>query len=456
MNPVDSTTGPKTDNFHQVPHNPSYGMDNPAVPTSTTNMNVSAHVLEDKTNGNTSTLNVSSSSSELSSNLKDTGNISLNKNMASSPSRFTDLNTSSMITEDGGESSTFHSCSESVDGDLEFSNMSSPGTIGGDEENSTDTTLEGIEPDSSLTSGPRSQASFKNENNNGDDVYGHENNGLDEDEEEAPVISASLIVNLSSNSENQSAFNISSFTSSTSGTEVPAADSTSFSSPINNSSSGASTPKYNASPSASPMSSARSAPPDLSHFEDKKKDMLKMPLLSSTPVSTPNKNGHKQEEIESRGVQNSGKKPYNVTFAENLTQYQSEDVNSTNNESPRPNETMDMDVVSTSNAEELAAKVTIRPKRRTADDVVHGSVSSSNADFSPKVIATPPLPPDNFDAAAEAAADNEVKEINSNFLLPDTVTELVAENGVKVYLVGTAHFSERSQQDVIQVILAYS
>ena len=36
--------------------------------------------------------------------------------------------------------------------------------------------------------------------------------------------------------------------------------------------------------------------------------------------------------------------------------------------------------------------------------------------------------------------------------LPDTVRVLTTDEGGKVYLVGTAHFSERSQEDVSQVI----
>ena len=51
----------------------------------------------------------------------------------------------------------------------------------------------------------------------------------------------------------------------------------------------------------------------------------------------------------------------------------------------------------------------------------------------------------------DEAADEEVLKINANLLLPNTVTELVASNGVKVYVVGTAHFSEQSQHDVIEV-----
>ena len=35
--------------------------------------------------------------------------------------------------------------------------------------------------------------------------------------------------------------------------------------------------------------------------------------------------------------------------------------------------------------------------------------------------------------------------------LPDTVTKLTTEQGAMVYLVGTAHFSESSQQDVAKV-----
>jgi len=61
--------------------------------------------------------------------------------------------------------------------------------------------------------------------------------------------------------------------------------------------------------------------------------------------------------------------------------------------------------------------------------------------------ALPPRPQN--DSASEA--DEEVEEINKPFLLPPTVTELTAVNGVKVYVVGTAHFSRQSQLDVIHV-----
>lgn len=36
---------------------------------------------------------------------------------------------------------------------------------------------------------------------------------------------------------------------------------------------------------------------------------------------------------------------------------------------------------------------------------------------------------------------------------PDTVTVLKASNGSVIYLVGTAHFSKESQEDVAQVYL---
>lgn len=35
--------------------------------------------------------------------------------------------------------------------------------------------------------------------------------------------------------------------------------------------------------------------------------------------------------------------------------------------------------------------------------------------------------------------------------LPRTVTELVAEDGSRVYVVGTAHFSDDSKRDVVKV-----
>ena len=40
-----------------------------------------------------------------------------------------------------------------------------------------------------------------------------------------------------------------------------------------------------------------------------------------------------------------------------------------------------------------------------------------------------------------------------NPVLPDTVTALQTEAGGKVYVIGTAHFSEKSQQDVAEVVI---
>lgn len=37
--------------------------------------------------------------------------------------------------------------------------------------------------------------------------------------------------------------------------------------------------------------------------------------------------------------------------------------------------------------------------------------------------------------------------------LPSTVTELDTEDGSKVYVVGTAHFSDSSKKDVVKVVL---
>lgn len=41
--------------------------------------------------------------------------------------------------------------------------------------------------------------------------------------------------------------------------------------------------------------------------------------------------------------------------------------------------------------------------------------------------------------------------VDNQVTFPDTVTVLKSSNGSVVYLVGTAHFSEESQEDVAQV-----
>lgn len=42
-------------------------------------------------------------------------------------------------------------------------------------------------------------------------------------------------------------------------------------------------------------------------------------------------------------------------------------------------------------------------------------------------------------------------EVEQSMKLPDTVTHIIAKNGVNVYIVGTAHFSQESQEDVAKV-----
>nr|SVE87549.1 EOG090X0AQH [Daphnia similis] len=49
-----------------------------------------------------------------------------------------------------------------------------------------------------------------------------------------------------------------------------------------------------------------------------------------------------------------------------------------------------------------------------------------------------------------ASSDPEVEQLMK---LPETVTQLTSKDGVKVYLVGTAHFSQESQEDVAKTIL---
>ncbi len=47
---------------------------------------------------------------------------------------------------------------------------------------------------------------------------------------------------------------------------------------------------------------------------------------------------------------------------------------------------------------------------------------------------------------------NSDPEVEQLMKLPETVTQLTSKDGVKVFLVGTAHFSQESQEDVAKVI----
>jgi hypothetical protein len=46
---------------------------------------------------------------------------------------------------------------------------------------------------------------------------------------------------------------------------------------------------------------------------------------------------------------------------------------------------------------------------------------------------------------------NSDPEVEQLMKLPETVSQLTSKDGVKVYLVGTAHFSLESQEDVAKV-----
>jgi hypothetical protein len=59
------------------------------------------------------------------------------------------------------------------------------------------------------------------------------------------------------------------------------------------------------------------------------------------------------------------------------------------------------------------------------------------------------------DFSDEVQLNDETKnsdpEVEQLMKLPETVSQLISKDGVKVYLVGTAHFSLESQEDVAKV-----
>lgn len=56
----------------------------------------------------------------------------------------------------------------------------------------------------------------------------------------------------------------------------------------------------------------------------------------------------------------------------------------------------------------------------------------------------------------EVVSPSLVVRRNPDPELPETVEVLTTKHGCKVYLVGTAHFSESSQEDVAKVRCAYN
>ncbi|KAG2469113.1 TRABD protein, partial [Polypterus senegalus] len=78
--------------------------------------------------------------------------------------------------------------------------------------------------------------------------------------------------------------------------------------------------------------------------------------------------------------------------------------------------------------------------------------STSTAD---ETDTLPSLPENLSDAeAVQLLWEMKMKRRRQASQLPDTVTKLQAEDGSLVYLVGTAHFSESSKQDVVKTIQA--
>lgn len=58
--------------------------------------------------------------------------------------------------------------------------------------------------------------------------------------------------------------------------------------------------------------------------------------------------------------------------------------------------------------------------------------------------------PDNMNSELEVETTKPLVE-EPIFQLPNTVTYIEGTDGTKIYVVGTAHFSEESQNDVIKV-----
>ena len=80
-------------------------------------------------------------------------------------------------------------------------------------------------------------------------------------------------------------------------------------------------------------------------------------------------------------------------------------------------------------------------KRTSVSAVASAQVESSQADQSNVHLE---------DHLSETiSSDPEVEQLMK---LPETVTQLTSKDGVKVYLVGTAHFSQESQEDVAKVV----
>jgi hypothetical protein len=280
----------------------------------------------------------------------------------------------------------------------------------------------------------------------------------EEAEGDENVINASLIVNLSESSGGNAPFNFTqSFTTSASAT--------------------------NSSASASPLSSSRSAPPDLTTSvpdEFSEEDFPKLgsevprsrlvpfqtstpllrndgngdgpsPKLSTTPLtSKPNKKKNSVSwaeteniipEPDTRGYEDGSageeETPETQSYRkEKDAEWMNRAVAGQEEEGPSEERKM----VDTASDPDLESETTVGPASGTDGD---GATASPDMSLDSSSVPLAPTLSDN-------ETDEEVEEINK--ALPTTVTELVSSNGIKVYVVGTAHFSKQSHLDVIEVI----
>nr|CAG4646466.1 EOG090X0AQH [Macrothrix elegans] len=185
--------------------------------------------------------------------------------------------------------------------------------------------------------------------------------------------------------------------------------------------------------------------------------LIKVPQLESTRISTSCAPGEFDGDGELSKVQSEtgdSFNPLNAGFVKSINTEQPSPFKLMQNESSLLNDP-ELDTSSQQTDSEVNTSSLLPDSRPDGEKLSNSSISaepSKQASVSETSRQTEKslLEQSTSEPNETTSSDPEVEQLMK---LPDTVTQITSKEGVKVYLVGTAHFSQESQEDVAKIIL---
>lgn len=201
----------------------------------------------------------------------------------------------------------------------------------------------------------------------------------------------------------------------------------------------------------SPLSSARSAPPDLEHQEDP--DNVKNDDIVFSSTSTPRSVIKTVGGFQESDFPVLSSVPKTVTFDPKPTLVFDDEESKADQNEAVSDSTINVtdtsvEVIDLVSEDDSSTNSFKEETKSQINDSFNVS-TTSNADLTLELGSSASIKEEAKEELEET--DKEVSEINWNDSLPKTVTKLQAANGAEVYLIGTAHFSLESQNDVVKV-----